>query len=394
MFSWFNNFCPIRKDGRHITTLAANMSRLRSLKPELAFDKNFNKEQFVNWREKVKIKLYELMQFPDPIPQPVPKLINEYQRDGYKVQRWEFYPEEWSAVPVLILIPNGTSEDNPTPGVLCFPGSHHSKEILANEPLLDNSNCVEVKFSERNMMAKHYAKAGLISVAFDNPGTGELAEQGTICSNTQGTSRIKLCGELLCSGWNYLGLSVFQKIQFLKWFKKQKWLDSSKLAVSGHSLGSEVSMVLGILDNDIKAIVHNDFVCDERRREISVTNFDESSLNDGGNWHHVPGLWKYFGFPDLLAALSPKPLLINEGGPDEFLNVIRKAYITMDAKEKLKINYYPKYMATNKRKYINQSLPLQNLSLDEFWQYANVDVTDHSFRPQYTIPWIKKVFDL
>jgi Abhydrolase family len=399
MFSWDKNFRSFRDDGRHVTTLAADMCRLRKLKPELTFDKNFSKEQFVDWQIKVKAKLTELMQFPPFTEQPCPKLINECQRDGYKVQRWEFYPEDWSVVPVLILIPDGVSEDNPAPGVLCFPGSNTCKELLAGELLMEHPNYDKSRFSERNMMAKHYVEAGLIAVAFDNPGTGELAEQdeladGEPAKETQWDTRVKLCGELICSGRNYLGLSVFQKVRFLEWFKQQKWVDASRLAVCGHSLGSEVSMVLGVIDDDITAIVHNDFLCDERRRKVSVTNLDESSINDGGNWHHVPGLWKWFNFPDLLVSMAPKCLVINEGGPSEFLNLVRAGYKIMDAEENYTVNYYPKYMQAESRKHDDELLPEEDLSWDEFWEYAVVDASDHSFRVSYSIPWIKTVFNL
>lgn len=392
MFSWKNNFRSSRNDGRHITSLASDMCRLRNLRPELAFKKDFNREQFLSWQTEVKDKLTQLLQLPSFTEQPCPKLLSEYQRDGYKVQRWEFYPEEWSVVPVLILIPNGVSDDNPAPGILCIPGSAASKEALAGESLIQQSNCVECKFPDRNMMAKHFVEAGLIAVAFDNPGTGELAEEGTDGKETQGVCRTKLCGELLCSGRNYLGLSVFQKIRFLEWFKQQKWLDTSRLAVSGHSLGSEVSMVLGLLDDDIKAVVFNDFLCDQRRAEVAITNFNESELGDGGNWHFVPGLWKWFNFPDLLAAMAPKTLIINEGGPSEFLDLVYTSYKIMNAEENITINYYPKYTEPESRKHEDELLPLNDLSLNEFWKYASVDVSDHSFRPQYTIPWIKEVF--
>lgn len=391
MFSWDKNFQSFRKDGRHVTSLAAEMCRLRNLKPELAFNAGFTQAEFISWRKKVKIKLAELMQFPPFTEQPLPKLLDKEQRDGYRVERWEFYPEDWSVVSILILIPDGVSADNPAPGVLCFPGSNTCKELLAGENVKEHPNYDSSRFPERNQMAKHYVKAGLIAVAFDNPGIGELAEQGPSDKETQWGSRGKLCVDLLNSGRNYLGLSVFQKLCFLKWFKQQKYLDLSRLAVSGHSLGSEVSMVLGVLDDDIKAVVHNDFVCDARRREVAVTNFDESALNSGYG-HCVPGMWQWFGFPDLLAATVPKALVINEGGPAEFLNLIRDAYKIMNAEENLTINYYPKYKKPESRKYEDSLLPLEDLSCDEFWQYATVVFLDHSFRSQYSIPWIKKVF--
>jgi len=393
MFTWEKDFQPTREDGRYLTTLAAEFSRLRNLKPEFSYNADFQKEDVELWRKKVKAKLVELMQFPVFTKQPAPVMIWKAQRDGYRVERWEFYPEDYNVVPVLILIPDGVSAKNPAPGMLCFPGSNTCKELLAGEEHGLHPNYNDSRFPERNKMAQHYVKAGLIAVAFDHLGIGELAEQGIFDKETQWGTRVKLCGDLLCAGRNYLGMSVFQKICFLKWFKQQKYLDSSRIGVCGHSLGSETAMVLGVLEEDVKAVVFNDFLCDNRRREIAVTNFDDATLSSN-NWHIVPGFWQWFGFQDLLASMAPKALLINEGGAAEFLNVVQDAYTKMNANEKLKINYYPKYTKPESRKDRNCSIPLKDLSSNEFYEYSCIDVGDHSFRPQYSIPWIKKIFGM
>ena len=66
---------------------------------------------------------------------PPPVRLWREERDGYRLEKWEFYPDDYAAVPFLVLIPEGASAAHPVPGVLCLPGSNHSKESLAGEPL-------------------------------------------------------------------------------------------------------------------------------------------------------------------------------------------------------------------------------------------------------------------
>ena len=105
-------------------------------------------------------------------------------------------------------------------------------------------------------------------------------------------------------------------------------------------------------------------------------------------------MWDWFGFPDLLAAVAPRPLSINEGGPSEFQNVVRCAHRLSDAGSELAINHHPKYSAPQSRKHEGEMLPTEHLSWDEFWEYASVEVSDHSFRPEYSVPFAKRAFDL
>ena len=392
-FSWENNFCSKRSDGRHISTLASTMARIRDMKPALEFLTEFDKEQFQNWKSKVKNKLHELMCFPEFTEQPAPVMIKVVNRDGYQVQHWEFFPDDWSVVPVLMLVPDGISCDNKAPGVLCFPGSASSKEFLAGESLLDHPNCQRAKFPERNAMAQHYVKAGMVAVAFDNPGTAELAEFMPKNVASQWGTRTKLSGELLNAGHNYPGLSVFQKICFLKWFKKLDFIDKSKIAVSGHSLGSEPAMILGVLDDDISAVVFNDFVCDPRLREVAMTDLMIDEIRDvNGNWHHVPEMWKWFGFPDLLAALAPKPLTLNEGGVHEHIELVNTAYKLFDATDNLNVKQYPKFADSQNEHTLEETLPAYGLSALDYMEHARVDVQDHSFRPEASLTFLKKHF--
>ena len=390
MFTWQDNFQSHRADGRHVSSLAALMHQIRAERPLLEYAPGMTREAFQAWRERVRTTLHQLMSFPACTPQPSPIRLWQEERDGYRLEKWEFYPDDYFAVPILMLIPSSASAQNPTPGVLCFPGSASAKELLAGEPGFAHPNCSrQRKFPERNDQARHIALAGMVAVAFDNPGTAELAEFNPPDRETQGQTRCALVNGLINTGQDYIGLSVFQKLRFLEWFKTLPYVDANRIGCCGHSLGSEAEMVLGVLCDDIKVMVHNDFLCDPQHRYVAVTNTE--TMSDGGNWHFVPGFWKWFGFSDLLAAAAPKYLTINEGGADMFVDKVRDAYRLLGAEDRLQVAYYPRFQSPDTRKHQHEPVPRENLSQAEFYEdYSYVDVPDHSFRPEPSLRWLKK----
>jgi len=123
---------------------------------------------------------------------------------------------------------------------------------------------------------------------------------------------------------------------------------------------------------------------------VGCTELEHSEINDGGNWHEVPGIWQDFAFPDILAALAPKYLCINEGGSEEFLGKVRRSYEFLHAADRLDISYYPYYKDAEK---IQQSVPLYGMSIREYYEYySRVYSSDHSFRAAESMALLKKAF--
>ena len=390
MLTWKKQFSSRRPDGRYNCSLSAWMAAMRDCRLRLAFTEDCmgSREAFRAWRETVRRRLIELLRMPENTPQPEPRRLSAEARDGYTVERWECYPDDYSAVPFLLLKPADCAA--PRPGVLCIPGSAVSKELLAGEPSLDNPNCANRKLAERNAQALHCVKAGFVAAAFDNPGTAELAEYDPESGETQWASRGKLVQGYLDGGTTYLGMSVFQKLRFLEWFKGRPEVDANRLAVMGHSLGSEAALAVGLLADEITAVVFNDFLCDERRRYVGITELPAKGIDDGGNWHMVPGVWQEFAFPDLLAAMAPKYLAVNEGGAEEFLDKVRRSYEFNGVADRLKIDYYPRFAETPKK---HDPVPLHGLEFREFYEdYSAVDVPDHSFRPEASMKLLRQAF--
>jgi hypothetical protein len=376
-----------RPDGRYVSSRGLVQHMMRNIKPQLAFNPQFSKEEFEIWQNQLRIKMHELMQFPEVPPQPMPKLIKKEKRDGYSLEKWEIYPQPGSVVPFLLLIPDGVNHRNPAPAVLCFSGSSGDKETLAGE----KSPVFTPPHPEKNQMALFYVKEGLVAIAVDHPGVGESSDL-ELFRGSSGYDRDTFSRYLLDMGWSYLGLCAFQGQQILTWMKNQNYIDKNRIALSGHSLGTEPLMVLSILNPDIHAIVFNDFLCRIIKRAIVSTKPTVDGIRPRANWlgHCVPGLWKWFDYPDIIACIAPRPIILTEGGAVEDLDLIKHAYKIMDAEDNLAIYHYPKYQDPQNRLHDYEFIP-EGLDDDEYFKYVNVDVPNHYFKSEVAVPWLVNV---
>ncbi len=388
MFSYENNFRSRREDGRFTSHLAAHMEMLRHYKPLLRLPEELTPESFTAWQGEVKKKVKELLCLPEITPQPAPKHLSIVQREGYRVEKWELYPDDYMAVPFLMLIPDHVSKENKAPAVFCLPGAITSKEWLAGEPLVEGKPSF-TKYPERNHMAKHYVENGMVAFAFDHPEqcecqTGEL----------RGRSSQQLNFGYLQFGYTYIGMQAFPILLAIEFAKTLGFVDAERLAVSAHSLGTVPLAMLALLSDDIKAVVYNDFVCDTASRYVTITEMDETAVNAlATEWHMFPALWRWLSYPDLLAALAPKYLACNEGGAKEHLDTIRRAYEALGMSDRLRITQYPKYQDPASRRH-ECALPQYGMSLEEYYAACYVDAPDHSFRAEPSLALLRDAFGL
>jgi hypothetical protein len=372
-------FASGREDGRFVSTCGFLHAHMKHLRPKLAFDPKIKAADFAAWRTAVREKLLELMCFPEIGDQPPSKRLWTKQREGYQLQKWEAYPEPYSVVPFLMLIPDGVGATAPGPAVMCFPGSASSKESLAGELELSGKPSKH-PHRDRNKQALLYARKGIVSVAVDNPGTCETADAIR-------PGRTELCLNGIWAGRPYETISVFQKMCILRWLKQQPFVDADRIAVSGHSLGAKPALILGVLDTTLKGVVWNDFVSNWRWRAV-VEN-----LSRIGPWHYIPGFQAWFDYVDLEASLAPRPLLITEGGRTRDIDRIREAYKLLGAGDRIKVVYYPKYATRDLRPYDDKDIPM-GVSQKDYFLYANVDVPQHSFKGETAVPWVAKLLDV
>jgi len=369
-----------KQNGSYVETERFLREYYRNLKQKLGYSPGLTEEERISWKGKIRSKALELLKLPENGKTPgETDLIWTKQREGYRVEKHIIYPEPFSAVPFLVLIPDDAKN---IPAVLCISGSSGTKELLANEPELDGKPTPN-KHPYHNRMAWHFVQAGYAAVAVENPGVGELkAEEDGIWDD-----RSDFSARMLMMGRNYVGISVHQKLCILEWMKKTGFMDSSRIAVSAHSLGAEPAAYLGIISDDIKAVIYNDFSGNRLNRKVAL----KKDQPIGGYWHEMPDMFEWFTYVDMLAAMSPKPLLLTEGGVTEDLDKIRGSYEQDRSSENLEIHYYRKYRNPKDRLHEYEKLP-DDLTMAEYFEYANIDAANHFFKEYHAIPWLDRIF--
>lgn len=371
-----------REDGRFVSARGITQSLLAG-RPRLEFRPDMKREEFAGWRDSVKMAMERLMHHP-AMPASEPRKVTETRHDGYRVEKWEAYPLEQAVVSFLVLVPDGVSESEPGGAVLCIPGFGGTKEQLSGvragdfaleQPPVDNPST--------NAMAREYAKAGLVAVAVDNVSFGEQKDCGVADYLT--TSRL-----LLEAGWSYLGFNSYQQRMALEWLKRQPYVDPERIGVSGFSLGTEPMMALAMLDDDIKAFVYNDFLCRTRERIMVLTALDKEGRRPFPNSleHLIPGFLLEFDFPDIVAAMAPRPVLMTEGGLDRDFQLVGKAYEIAGEPENAEWHHYPKFADEADRSGLD-TLP-EGLDLQTFFRLVNCDPPSHGFKASLAVPWMKR----
>ena len=102
----------------------------------------------------------------------------------------------------------------------------------------------------------------------------------------------------------------------------------------------------------------------------------------------IPDFWRKFNFPDIVASLAPRPVILTEGGLDRDLDLVRAAYKMTGRLENVEIHHYPKYADPHSRTNI-KALP-EGLDRNEFYKLVNVDGANHYFKSELILPWLKK----
>lgn len=377
-----------RSDERHVSSRGVVQVIMEEMRPACAFRPEMAPSEFAAWQQRVQEAMARLMKHPTVNNQPKPKMLKQVQRDGYRVEKWEAYPLPQAAVPYLVLVPKGVSKQNPAPAVLCLPGSGQPKELLAGETTQDLTGPPAGKPGD-NAMALHYVREGYVAVVVDNAGTGEIGDlqaPGRTYSDDENLARY-----LLEAGWSWLGYTSYTDQCVLNWMKEQPYIRRNRIILSGFSLGTEPMMVLGVLNPDLYAFVYNDFLCRtlERLQVMTQPNGRGGRPAPNGVRHLIPGYLSEFDFPDVVAALAPRPLICTEGGLDRDFQLIEKAYRLAGAPDNFSYHHQPKYAGSTER-WQGATLP-KGLNRDDFFRLANVDPRNHFFKKDLALPWLRRV---
>jgi dienelactone hydrolase len=250
------------------------------------------------------------------------RVIEEVRTERYVRTKLTLAVEEGDRLPAYLFVPRGGSGKRPA--VLCPHPTHRplGKDVAAG--LGDNPD---------NAYAVHLAERGYVTLAPDYVGMGEYRidpyERGYLSATMKGIWNHQRCVDLLQS---------------------LPEVDPDRIGAVGHSLGGHNAMFLAAFDERVGCVVSNAGFC----------SFGSYLGGDLTGWSHdgyMPRIRSVYGlnpermpfdFPDVLAALAPRPFLASAPVNDDNFDVdgvracvaaARPVYERLGAGERLAANY-------------------------------------------------------
>ncbi len=247
-------------------------------------------ESVADWETRRGHVLEHLQEVMGPLPGPerlAPldvKIVSETREEGYLRRKIEYQAEPGDRVPAWLLLPDGPAARRPA--MLCL---HQTIGIGKDEP-------AGLEGNKDLHYARELARRGYVALAPDYPNFGEYEcdpyAMGYASASMKGIWNHKRAVDLLAS---------------------LPEVDPNRIGVIGHSLGGHNSIFVALFEPRIKAVVSS----------CGFNAFPYYYKGDVAGWSHkgymprLKGVYDLdlkkipFDFPELIAALAPRPFFAN-----------------------------------------------------------------------------------
>ncbi|MCM8785210.1 MAG: alpha/beta hydrolase family protein [Candidatus Omnitrophica bacterium] len=309
----------------------------KSIRPELEFNCK-TEDEFYNWKKRLINKIKELLgEFPQPSDLK-PEKLSEEEKEKYIREKWIIQTEKDCFMPLYILIPKENKKKYPA--ILCCHGhGPYGKDPVAGVHN-NNSNIINNIKTHNYNYGEQMAENGFVTIVPDWRSFGErigyynIFQPRDICN-------IHFLQHLIL-GRTLLGVNIFDGMRAIDFLLTKDYVDKENIGCMGLSFGGTMTTYLTLLDDRIKAA---DIICyatTTLHYAIERPNFCGSQI--------VPFLYKYADVGDVIAAICPKPLLIESGANDTCFWIdsakkahekVIKAYKVAKASENLWIEVFP-----------------------------------------------------
>jgi len=309
----------------------------RSIKPSLSFQAK-NREEFETWKKALISKVRELLgELPEKAPL-TPELYSREEKERYIREKWVIQTEKNCYMPLYLLIPKISR--GKLPAILCCHGhGAYGKDAVAGVHFNNPQRITQMRELNYNY-GEQMAERGYITIIPDWRSFGERVGYGVNSFPGRDTCNVHFIQHLIL-GRTLLGANIFDGMRAIDFLLTREEVDPGRIGCMGLSFGGTMTTYLTLLDERIKC---GDIICYATTTEhyaINRINFCGSQL--------VPYLYKYADIGDIMAAIAPKPLLIESGANDTCFylpsarkahTTVKKAYEIAGAEEKLWIEVF------------------------------------------------------
>lgn len=280
----------------------------------------------------------QMIMFNDTTPFDM-KVLEEEQRDGYKIQKIAFNISEESRIPAYLLIPNNAS-NAPAALMLHAHGSEFriGKEQMVRpigkdfEDLTDEATEEEKTAAKKLNVAltwagKYYdddnneecfpgdelAKRGYVVLSFDAFGWGERSVEGFKTDSQQA-----LASNLFNMGSSFAGIIAQEDCRAAKFLASLPQVDKKRVAAVGFSMGAFRAWQVAALSDDITAGIANCWF--GTMKGLMVIGNNQLKGQSAFAMLH-PYIARYLDYPDVAGLAAPKSMLFFNGSEDKLFPV-------------------------------------------------------------------------
>lgn len=304
--------------------------RAGRIRPRLAF-RAATPAEWRAWRAELAAKTWELLRVPqEPQVALNPRVVEVVQDDGFRREKVVYDTMAGVSVPAWLLVPDGALPGR-NPAVLALHGHPFGKSAVVGLPENHLQRMRGRAFNDD--YARVLARRGYVVLAPDARGFGELSGGMDNCT--------WLSKNAMYLGFTLKGLRVHDAVRALDYLAARPEVDPDRIGCVGLSWGGAHTAYATALDDRIKvAVVSGMF----------ATYADMFLERDTCLCHYVPDMLQWCEYPDVVALIAPRPLVVEVGDRDPLLTPevvdaefakLRRVYEVAGAPENLVLDRFP-----------------------------------------------------
>jgi hypothetical protein len=265
---------------------------LAAQRPERPFPAGGSREEVLAWQHHVVDRLRARAELPSAPPASVTvdvvstEMVGDVRRTLLRFTSWD-----GSRIPAYVHEP----AEGRGGAVLVVPG--HGAGIQATGGLVPGDY--------QHAAALELARHGYVTLTPELRGFGMLTPAGV------STHRV-VAAAALEAGSFYKAITVKDLVAALTVLEQWPGVDGRRLAVAGASLGGELAVLLGVLDERVRVIVSHSYAGSTGPTSVSEGVTDESGQTPHG-CHTIPGINRLVWREDWFRLLAPRPVLLVRG---------------------------------------------------------------------------------
>ncbi len=263
-----------------------------------------SKAKWATQREEIRSQIWRLLgKLPPRLAVPKVEMLRREDRGDFFLEKFQFDNGAGSIVPGYVFVPKAASTEARAPAIL-YCHWHGGEYAIGKEEMLQAKHTPEEP-------GPTLARRGFVVLGVDACCFGERNGKGPGGPNDKdGAGEMTASKFNLWVGRTLWGMILRDDLMALDYLASRREVDSSRLGVTGISMGATRAWWLMALDERLRTGVA--VACLTRYEDLVRSE----SLKAHGIYYFVPGFLNHFDTEAVIALIAPRPMLFMTGDQD------------------------------------------------------------------------------